>query len=443
MSPCPRVARFARCILALTLMLFGAVPASAQSFRSPTPPGGAHRYVPGEVLIKFRPTARAADRAAVRASLNARPIHDFDFIQVEHLEIRGLSVEQAMARLRNHPHVEYVEPNYEIYADVIPNDPRFPDLYGMRNTGQTGGTSGADIKATLAWDQFTGDPNLKIGVIDTGVDYNHPDLAANVWTNPGEIPGNSIDDDGNGYVDDIHGYDFVNNDGDPMDDNGHGSHCSGTIAGVGNNNIGVVGVNWNLKVVGIKFLSAGGSGSTAGAIAGVNYAIAVGVRLTSNSWGGGGFSQALKDAIDRAGAANILFIAAAGNSAVNCDGGSSCYPAEYSSANIIAVASITSSGALSSFSNFGATTIDLGAPGSGIVSTVPQGRGKNINSGYASYSGTSMATPHVTGAAALYAASHPGASATQIKSAIMAAAVWTSSLNGRVLRNGRLNASGF
>ena len=431
MPPSSRFPRLARWIVTLTVLLLGAVPASAQTFRNPA--GAAtKRYVPDEVLIKFRPTARGSDRAAVRASLNARPLHNFDFIRVEHVAIRGMSVEQAIAKLEHNPHVEYVEPNYEIHVDVVPNDPRFPDLYGMRNTGQTGGTAGADIKATLAWDQFTGDPNIKIGVIDTGVDYNHPDLAANVWTNPGEIPGNSVDDDGNGYVDDVHGYDVVNNDGDPFDDNGHGSHCSGTIAGVGNNNVGVVGVNWQAKIVGIKFLSAGGSGSTAGAIAGVNYAITVGVRLTSNSWGGGAFSQALLDAINAAGAAGQLFIAAAGNSSANTDA-SPHYPSSYDSPYIVAVAATDDDDNLASFSNFGATTVDLAAPGVAIVSTTP-------GNTYQSFSGTSMATPHVAGVAALAMGRFGNVPALQIKNLLLSAADPKPQLAGKCLTGARLNA---
>ena len=430
MPPCPRFARFAAHFAVLTLVLFGSTPASAQSFRAPAHAGG--RHVPDEVLIKFKPGSRGSDRAAARASVHARVVRDFDFIKVEHLKVSGQSAEQAVARLRKNPHVEYVELNYELYADVIPNDPRFPDLYGMRNTGQTGGTAGADIKAVLAWDQFTGDPNIKIGVIDTGVDYNHPDLAANVWTNPGEIADNDIDDDGNGYVDDIHGYDFVNDDGDPMDDNGHGSHCSGTIAGVGNNNIGVVGVNWNAKVVGIKFLSAGGSGSTAGAIAGVNYAIAVGVKLTSNSWGGGGFSQALLDAINASGAAGQLFIAAAGNSGVNTDT-SPHYPSSYNSPYIVSVAATDHNDNLASFSNFGATSVDLAAPGVAIVSTTP-------GNTYQSFSGTSMATPHVAGVAALAMGRFPLVGPLQIKNLILTAADDKPQLAGKVATGARLNA---
>ena len=234
-----------------------------------------------------------------------------------------------MALAKTNPYVEYAEPNWEIKldaqprrekrVDLIPNDARFSELYAMENTGQTGGTPGADISATNAWDVFTGSSSVLVGVIDTGIDYNHPDLAGNAWTNPGEIPGNSIDDDMNGFVDDVHGYDFVNNDGDPFDDNDHGSHCSGTIGGVGNNGIGVAGVNWDVSIAGIKFLSAGGSGSTANAILAVQYAVTIGCDLTSNSWGGGGFSQALLDAINAAGAAGQLFVAAAGNSGLNMD----------------------------------------------------------------------------------------------------------------------------
>jgi len=390
------------------------------------------RAIPHEVLIKFRPGSAARDRAAIRANLNAKTIHDFKFIGVEHLKLDGVSVDQALARYRNNPNVTYIEPNYEIQALVTPNDPRFGELYGLRNTGQTGGTAGADIKATLAWDQFTGDPNIKIGVIDTGVDYNHPDLAANVWTNPGEIPGNTIDDDHNGYVDDVHGYDFVNNDGDPFDDNGHGTHCSGTIAGVGNNNVGVTGINWTAKIVGIKFLSASGSGSTAAAISGINYAITVGTRLTSNSWGGGGFSQALLDAINAAGAAGQLFVAAAGNSSQNTDTAPS-YPASYNTPYIIAVAATDHNDNLASFSNFGATTVDIAAPGVNILSTLP-------GNSYGLLSGTSMATPHVSGVVGLAMGRFPLVTNLQIKQLVLTAADVKASLNGKVLTNGRLNA---
>src|SRR5215471_2487534 len=270
--------------------------------------------IPGEVIVRFRHDASAAQRSTALARVPAATrLREFAFIDAALVRFSSMSTDAAVAELQKDPDVLYAEPNYEIHIARVPNDRRFPELYAMRNVGQTGGTPGADIRATLAWDLFTGDPNLKVGVIDTGIDYTHPDLAANIWTNPGEIPGNGIDDDHNGYIDDIHGWDAVHHDGDPMDDHGHGTHCSGTIAGAGDNGVGVAGVNWHLKLVAIKFLDASGSGSTAGAIEAVQYAIAAGVRLTSNSWGGGPYSAALLDAINAAGAAGQLFIAAAGN----------------------------------------------------------------------------------------------------------------------------------
>lgn len=413
----PRILAFAA---ALVLAL--PVPASA------APP----RVIPGELIIRYKADATPTARTGFRSRMGADRVREFRRFNMEHVRLRGMTTDEAIRRFSRDPSVEYVEPNYEITLDAIPNDPRFPELYGMRNTGQTGGTAGADIKATNAWDVFTGDPNLKIGVIDTGVDYNHPDLAANVWTNPGEIPGNMIDDDGNGYVDDVHGYDTVNNDGDPFDDNGHGSHVAGTIAGVGNNNLGVTGVNWRAKVVGIKFLSASGSGSTAGAIAGVQYAIAVGCRLTSNSWGGGGFSQALLDVINQAGAAGQLFVAAAGNSSSNTDV-SPHYPSSYDSPYIIAVAATDHNDNLASFSSFGATTVDLAAPGVNILSCQPGG-------GYQLLSGTSMATPHVAGVVALAMGRFPSATNLFVKQLILNSADAKPQLAGKVLTGGRLNA---
>lgn len=393
----------------------------------------APRVIPGELIVKYRTGVTEASKSSARARVpSASRVKRFDFIRAEHVRFSGMSTEQAIATLRRDPSIEYVEPNYEWTIDVVPNDTRFSELYGMRNTGQTGGTPGADIRATAAWDVFTGDASLKVGVIDTGVDYNHPDLAANAWTNPGEIPGNNLDDDGNGYVDDIHGYDFVNDDGDPFDDNGHGTHCAGTIAGVGNNGLGVTGVVWSARIIGIKFLGAGGSGSTDDAIAGVQYAIAVGCRLTSNSWGGGGFSQALLDAIDAAGAADQLFIAAAGNAGSDNDASPS-YPASYTSPYIVSVAATDDGDQLASFSNYGATSVDLGAPGVDILSCQPGG-------GYQTLSGTSMATPHVAGAAALARGRFPGATNLQIKQLLLLKADPIASLSGRTLTGARLNA---
>jgi subtilisin family serine protease len=295
----------------------------------------------------------------------------------------------------------------------------------------------------------TGSGTVYVGIIDEGYMYTHEDLAANAGTNPGEVAGNGVDDDGNGYVDDIYGWDFDGNNNSVFDGttDDHGTHVAGTIGALGGNGIGVAGVCWNVKLLSAKFLGKRG-GTTANAILAVDYFTDLKIRhglnlvATNNSWGGGGFSQALQDAIGRANDAGILFIAAAGNDGLNTETSTS-YPSGYPNANIIAVASITSSGAISSFSNYAATKVDLGAPGSAILSTVPKSVKGVIVSGYASYSGTSMATPHVTGAVALYASTHPGSTAVTIKSAILGSVVATSSLSGKCATGGRLNVSGF
>jgi subtilisin family serine protease len=285
-----------------------------------------------------------------------------------------------------------------------------------------------------------------VGIIDEGYMYTHEDLAANAGKNPGEIAGNAVDDDANGYVDDVYGWDFDGNNNTVYDgsQDDHGTHVAGTIGGVGGNGKGVAGVCWQVKLMDAKFLGKRG-GTTANAIKAVDYFTDLKTRhdmnfvATNNSWGGGGYSQGLYDAIERANAQNILFVAAAGNGGSDGVGDDNDavphYPSSYANANIISVAAITSSGAKSGFSNYGATSVDLGAPGSGIYSTLP--------GGYGSYSGTSMATPHVTGAAALYAAANAGASASQIKNAIMDAAVATSSLSGKTVSGGRLDVSSF
>jgi subtilisin family serine protease len=276
-----------------------------------------------------------------------------------------------------------------------------------------------------------------------------PGLSQSVITRCTETCGNGADDDGNGYVDDVRGWDFANKDNSVFDGttDDHGTHVAGTIGGIGGNGTGVAGVCWSVKLLSAKFLGRNG-GTTANAVKAVDYFTDLkkrhGLNLvaTNNSWGGGGFSSALQSAIERANAAGILFIAAAGNSTYNCET-SNCYPGEYPNANVISVASITSSGGISSFSNYGSTTVDLGAPGSGIYSTLPVSSKGSVVSGYGSYSGTSMATPHVTGAAALYAAYNPGSTAAQIKSAILESVTPTASLQGKTVTGGRLNVSGF
>jgi subtilisin family serine protease len=429
-----------RFLVVAGLSLFAAAIAPTSGVPSQLPPdqasGAGAPFVPDEVLVKFRPAADAITRASARAQLGAGHLRTFRG-GAEHWKVPpGLGAERAIERLRRHPLVDYAEPNFILSTDVVPNDPRLGELYGMINSGQTGGTAGADIDADLAWNVSRGSRSVVVAVIDTGVDYNHPDLAANMWRNPGEIPGNGIDDDANGHVDDVHGYDWVNNDANPFDDNGHGTHCAGTIGAVGNNSVGVAGVNWEVSIMALKFLSGAGSGSTANAVLAVDYATANGAHLTSNSWGGGGFSQTLFDAIARANAADIAFIAAAGNNGTNNDVGAH-YPSNYDLPNIISVAATDHNDNKASFSNYGLVTVDIGAPGVNILSTQPGGL-------YRLLSGTSMATPHVAGAAALVKSVFPGIPAAQLKTALMTSATPNTALrtNGPtpVASGGRLNA---
>jgi hypothetical protein len=438
-----------------------AVPAEAQDARADLARAeSGPQFVPGEVLVKFRPGTASADKAAARGRASAIGVETVTTPlmrrqgagELELLRLpAGMSVARAMDRLEAHFAVEYAEPNWIYYHDATSNDTYYANgslwgMYGATSSPANQYGSGAAI----AWAAGkTCSTSVYVGIIDEGYMHTHEDLAANAGVNPGEVAGNGVDDDGNGYVDDVYGWDFDGNNNTVFDGttDDHGSHVAGTIGAVGGNGKGVAGVCWSVKLMNAKFLGRRG-GTTANAIKAVDYFTDLkarhGINLvaTNNSWGGGGFSQALSDAITRAGNANILFVAAAGNSSVNNDS-SPHYPSSYDDANIIAVASITSTGGLSSFSNYGATTVDLGAPGSSIWSTVPKSSKGNVVSGYASYSGTSMATPHVTGAVALYAATHPGASAVTIRNAVLSSAVATPSLNGKCVTGGRLNVSGF
>ncbi len=394
-------------------------------------------YFSGRLIVKFKKGINTIQSEQIKKELGVVSTKTIGLTGAQIWKFSGISVESALAKYGASALFEYIEPDYIVTAGALtpkattPNDPSFSSLWGLNNTGQSGGTLDADIDAPEAWDIQKGNPNLVIGVIDTGVDYNHQDLVGNIWTNSGEIAGDGIDNDGNGYIDDVRGWDFAFGDNDPMDVDGHGTHVSGTIAGKGNNGVGVTGVAWNAKIMPLRFLDDTGSGSTSDAILAISYATAMGVKITNNSWGGGGFSQALFDAINTAGQQGALFIAAAGNDGMNNDVSPS-YPASYNLANIISVASTTRTDSLSSFSNFGLTSVDLGAPGSDILSTTP-------GNTYSTFSGTSMATPHVSGAAALLWSQNPTWTAQQVKNTLMNTGDSIAALAGKTVSGKRLN----
>ena len=395
-------------------------------------------HVEGEIIVKFK-DAIAADPAVLADIAKVAHSRTGATIKKAFRGLKGLQqvaipqtipLRQALEYYLLDPGVEYAEPNYIYYADVIPNDPSFSQLWGLNNTGQTGGVSDADIDAPEAWNMSTGSVSVVVAVVDSGVDYNHADLNANIWRNTGETScTDGVDNDGNGYVDDCRGWDFVNNDNNPLDDNDHGTHVSGTIAAEGNNGTGVTGINWTAKIMPLKFLNRRGSGTTADAVEAILYANANGAHVINNSWGGGAYSQALKDAID---ASPAVVVCAAGNDGANNDTTAS-YPSNYTSANLIAVAATDDTDSLASFSNYGVTTVDLGAPGVNIYSTIPNGS-------YASYSGTSMATPHVSGVAGLVKSLNPGFTNLEIRSRILNTVDPKGSLSGKVATGGRLNA---
>jgi subtilisin family serine protease len=419
---------------------------------------GQPEFVANELLVKFKAGTSVAARGKALGLLGAsvqehihtaamKRANDNEGIYLLRVSANALD---AITKAKGLAEVEYAEPNW-IYQHqqqtYTSNDTYYTNgsLWGMYSSLTTP-SNGFGSGAAKAWTNGKiGSSTVFVGIIDEGYMFNHVDLTSNAWLNTFD-PADGIDNDGNGYIDDTRGWDFAGNDNKVYDGAGddHGTHVAGTIGAKGGNGTGVAGVVWNVKFISAKFLGANG-GTTANAISAVDYITylktskGLNIVATNNSWGGGGFSQGLQDAIGRANTANILFIAAAGNSTVNCETGN-CYPAEYPNPNVISVASITSTGAISSFSNFGSTTIDIGAPGSGIWSTVPT---KSGGSGYASYSGTSMATPHVTGAAALYKSININATAADIKKAILDNALPTNSLNGKCFTGGRLDVSKF
>ena len=406
------------------------------------PPSVTHH--PEHVLVCFKAgTARGA-RQAVHETARAKGVlADYHVVPgLQLVEVAEDVLPDALAVYRNHPDVLYAEPDYSIHADELPTDPDFDKLWGLYNTGQTvsgdPGTAGADIRAPQAWDLWTGAPDFRIAVIDSGVNYLHPDLRDNIWTNYAELYGAAgFDDDGNGYVDDIHGYDFENDDGDPLGDHYHGSHVAGTIGAVANNDEGIVGVNWRCRIVALKIFGGEGASYTSNAIAAQQYIVDNNIRVSNSSWGTGTFSQALHDAIAASQAVGHVFVASAGNNSDDTDINPH-YPSSYDLPNVISVAATDNDDALGVFfngetSNYGLTTVDLGAPGINIYSTI-------LGEDYAYLDGTSMAAPHVTGVTALVMSRYPAFGWEEVKDRILETARPVAALDGLTVTGGVVNA---
>ncbi len=336
---------------------------SANSYRKQS------NYVPGELLVKFHHGTAAITASGLNRAIDAVTKKEFKNLRVHHIKFpENIPVEEAIEHYKQDINVEYAEPNYILHAAEVPDDKDYINLWGLNNTGQTGGTIDSDIDAPEAWDRTTGSHEIIIAVADSGLALNHPDFSDNIWTNTGEIICNdSIDNDRNGYIDDCYGWDFIGNDNDPTDYNGHGTHVSGIIAAQGNNGRGITGVMWDAQIMPLRMLGVSGNGTTADAISAILYANANNAHVINISWGGSGNSQALKDAID---ASKAIIVCAAGNSGTDNDT-SPFYPASYTSTNIISVTAADHNDALPPFSNLGATSVDLAAPGVNIYSTVP------------------------------------------------------------------------
>lgn len=381
------------------------------------------------LLVRFADDAAAAD---IQASLNALGAYVVQAHEDGPSLIalgQGVDLDGAIATLRLQPHVLYAEADapLESSAVVTPNDTYYSRLWGLNNSNNV------DIDAPEAWGITTGIAATLVAVVDTGIDFASPDLVNKIYVNPGEIAGNGLDDDRNGYVDDVNGWNFDANTANVQDDNGHGSHVAGIVAAAGNNAYGVVGVNWNAKILPLKTLDADGSGTTSAAVAAIRYAVDRGAKVINASWGGGSYSQALADAIRYAGTKGVVFVSAAGNDGVSLDVRNE-YPASYRFSNTINVAAVTSSGSLASFSNYGSRTVDVAAPGDSILSTVDGAR-------FATYSGTSMATPYVAGVISLLAGLRPDLSAEQLIATVKSTVKPLASLAGRIITGGIVSAA--
>ncbi|HEY9285310.1 MAG TPA: S8 family serine peptidase [Pyrinomonadaceae bacterium] len=441
-------------------------------------PAGHDAGEDAEVIVRFREGTSPETIRSIVARLNDRLRDRFEFVGGAAViaDEDGLEAEAVAAEYGRLPEVEYAEPNAEIELDptdgspaeqeeveeeiaaeaaayddddppVIksacagakgerPNDPMFGEQWSLDNRGQSGGAAGADMCALGAWSKTTGSRKVIVAVLDTGVDYTHRDLKGNMWARPAAL-GPYVDEH-LGTIDDLRGYDAADNDGDPRDDNGHGTHCAGIVGAEGGNSEGIAGVNWRVEIMPLKFMDRSGRGSTKDAIEAINYVVArkragVNVRIISASWGSTFYSRALEDAIRRAGDEGVLFVAAAGNSSTNNDRRQH-YPSGYQLPNVVSVAALTRHDALASFSNYGPKTVHVAAPGAAILSTWP-------NHQYEEHSGTSMATPNVAGVAALVVAAEPGISMKDLRERLLASVDPLPALKGKTLTGGRLNAS--
>ncbi|HEX3185417.1 MAG TPA: S8 family peptidase [Pyrinomonadaceae bacterium] len=400
-----------------------------------------------EVLVKFKSGVSSETIEALEARINDRIVDRIEnapgWTAIDDLD--DASPADLVAQYRSFPEVEYAEENFAIeipdavdsaLEPVLPRDPQFEQQWALANSGQRGGKQGADISATMAWASTTGSDDVVVAVLDTGVDYTHEDLLTNMWLRPASMT--PYEDNELGTVDDVRGFNAVDNASDPMDDNGHGTHCAGIIGAEGGNDLGIAGVNWKVKIMPLKFLNADGSGNVKDAIEAINYAIArkkagVNVRIISASWGSTQKSRALEDVIRKAYENDILFVAAAGNSSVNNDR-SPHYPSSYNVPNVVSVAALNRNDELAPFSNWGAKSVALGAPGVDILSTW-------LQNGYEEKSGTSMATPVVSGVAALVIAEHPRMSVDDLRKKLLASTDPIVALKGKTVTGGRINAA--
>ncbi|HET9712772.1 MAG TPA: S8 family peptidase [Pyrinomonadaceae bacterium] len=399
-----------------------------------------------EVLVKFKSGVSRATIESLTSRFNDRIEDNIENVAgLESIDdLDNADASTVAAQYRAIPEVEYAEPNYDIELDevdnplvpILPHDPQFNDQWALANSGQRGGKKGADISATLAWAKTTGSEDVVVAVLDSGVDYTHEDLAGNMWVRPSEM--DPYHDEELGTVDDLNGYNAIDGASDPMDENGHGTHCAGIIGAEGENDLGIAGVNWKVQIMPLKFMNAGGFGTTKDAIEAINYVIdrkkaGVNVRIISASWGSTQKSRALEDVIRKAYENDILFVAAAGNASTNNDR-SPHYPSSYDVPNVLSVAALDRHDQLASFSNYGAKSVAIAAPGVEILSTW-------LGNQYEEKSGTSMATPVISGVAALILAENPKMSVVDLRKRLMDSSDPIVALKGKTVSGGRINAA--